>query len=343
MASSEPLVLARQRSKRRQLWMRIKRPLALAFLALVAFLLIKQARTIDWHEVGRTLQAYPAPVLGLAALLAAASHGIYSCFDLLGRAYTGHRLPVLRSMAVAFVSYVFNLNLGSLIGGVAFRFRLYSRMGLDAATITRILGTSWATNWLGYTGLAGAVFVTRSLNIPDDWAMGDVALQALGALFIALVVGYLWTCLAAEQRHWVVHGHQIDLPTGQIAVMQWLLSTVNWLVIAAIVYTLLSHRVPYPQVLGVLLLSAVAGVITHVPAGLGVLEAVFIAMLSHLVPQHELLAALLAYRALYYLAPLLLAGVVYARLEAKAKASGLGRQPAGGAPAGGHFLAGTRK
>ena len=52
---------------------------------------------------------------------------------------------------------------------------------------------------------------------------------------------------------------------------------------------------------------AIAGVITHVPAGLGVLEAVFIALLSHQLGRNELLAALILYRFLYYLAPLLLA------------------------------------
>ena len=64
--------------------------------------------------------------------------------------------------------------------------------------------------------------------------------------------------------------------------------------------------------LAVLLVAAVAGVITHVPAGLGVLEAVFVALLSHQLPQGQLLGALLAYRAIYYLLPLAIATVAYA-------------------------------
>jgi hypothetical protein len=44
-------------------------------------------------------------------------------------------------------------------------------------------------------------------------------------------------------------------------------------------------------VLGVLLVAAVAGAITHIPAGLGVLEAVFLALLSDAVPAHVLLGA----------------------------------------------------
>ena len=71
--------------------------------------------------------------------------------------------------------------------------------------------------------------------------------------------------------------------------------------------------------LGVLLTGALAGAVTHIPAGLGVLEAVFIALLAPPMSRGEVLAALLAYRALYYLAPLLIACGVYLFLEALTK------------------------
>ena len=88
-----------------------------------------------------------------------------------------------------------------------------------------------------------------------------------------------------------------------------------------IVFTLLQGRIDYPAVLAVLLIAAVAGVLAHVPAGLGVLEGVFVALLSHRVPAEELIAALLAYRAIYYLAPLVLATGVFGWTEARAKAA----------------------
>src|SRR5690606_33153529 len=113
----------------------------------------------------------PRGVLWQAAALCAASHVLYSCFDLVGRRYTGHGLPVARVMQVNFISYAFNLNFGSLIGGVAFRYRLYSRLGLAYATITRVLTLSMLTNWLGYLLLAGAVFVVAPLALPPTWKM----------------------------------------------------------------------------------------------------------------------------------------------------------------------------
>jgi uncharacterized membrane protein YbhN (UPF0104 family) len=76
-------------------------------------------------------------------------------------------------------------------------------------------------------------------------------------------------------------------------------------------------KVGYADVLCVLLIAAVAGVITHVPAGLGVLEVVFVALLSHQAPSSQLLAALLTYRAIYYIAPFAIALVLYLVTEAR--------------------------
>jgi glycosyltransferase 2 family protein len=90
----------------------------------------------------------------------------------------------------------------------------------------------------------------------------------------------------------------------------------NWLLMGAVVWALLDARVDYASVLGAMLLAAIAGVVTHVPANLGVLEAVVVATLGTRLPAHDLLAALLAYRATYYLLPLALALPAYAWSEA---------------------------
>jgi uncharacterized membrane protein YbhN (UPF0104 family) len=69
----------------------------------------------------------------------------------------------------------------------------------------------------------------------------------------------------------------------------------------------------------VLLVGAIVGVFAHVPAGLGVFEFIFVALLSHRVPEARLLAALLGYRAIYYIVPTLIAGAMYLAFELKAK------------------------
>lgn len=303
----------------------LRRGLLGAFLLAVTVLLVQQARGIEWSEVGAVLRDFPLRTLALAGALAALSHAIYASFDLVGRRWAGHELPARQVVPVTFVSYAFNLNLGALVGGFAFRYRLYSRLGLDNDAITRVLAASLVTNWIGYLALAGGVFAFGLVTPPEGWPIGALALKLLGAALLSAVALYLGACGWAQRdgtpREWSLRGHRFTLPGLRLALLQLGLSALNWATIAAVLFVLFQQKLPYGQVLGTLLLGAVAGVVAHVPAGLGVLEAVFIAMLGGQLPRGELLAALIAYRAIYYLLPLAAAIVVYFVLEARAGAA----------------------
>lgn len=300
-------------------WPWLKRGATLLFFGLVAWLLVEQGRAIAWQEVFAALRAYPPALLLGALVLGALSLGLYSCFDLLGRHYTGHALRAPTVMLVTFISYVFNLNLGSLVGGVAFRYRLYSRLKLDTATITRVLTLSMLTNWIGYLFLGGLVFGFYTPELPPGWKIGSGGLQVLGFVLLAGSMAYLLLCALSRQRSFSLRGHRLDLPSGRLALLQVAMGAANWLIMSGLVFLLLQQKIAFPTVAGVLLVAAVAGVIAHVPAGLGVLEAVFVALLSHQMPTHQLLAALVAYRVIYYLLPLVIATALYLVTEARAK------------------------
>jgi uncharacterized membrane protein YbhN (UPF0104 family) len=300
-------------------WTWTKRALSVLFFVAVAALLVRYARNIDWDDVWASVVNTPAPALAAAVVLAAGSHLLYSCFDLIGRRYTGHRLPTLTVMAVNFVSYAFNLCIGSIVGGVAFRYRLYSRLGLRKGVITRIVSMSMLTNWLGYKLLAGLLFLIHPLQLPPSWNMGNHGLQWVGAALVAISLGYVVACVRLGDRFWTVRGHDLYLPPWRMALLQMLISCINWSLMAGVIYILLQQRVPYTDVLTVLLIGAIAGVIAHVPAGLGVFEFVFVALLSHVVSEGRLIAALLGYRAIYYILPLMVASLLYLVMEIHAK------------------------
>ncbi|MBK5206041.1 MAG: UPF0104 family protein [Polaromonas sp.] len=300
-------------------WPWFKRGAAALFFAGVAALLVSQARTIEWGQVLNSLENYPLTVVWGAVLLTLTSFALYSCFDLLGRRYTGHTVGAPTVMTVTFVSYAFNLNFGSLVGGIAFRFRLYSRLGLDNGVIARIMSLSIATNWMGYVLLGGLVFSLLPPTLPPDWNIDSAHLRFIGFALLAVAAGYLGVCAFSRQRTLHVRGHAIELPSLGLASLQLLMGAGNWLLMSGIIFVLLQHRIGFSAVVSVLLLSAVAGVITRIPAGLGVLEAVFVALLSYQMPRHELLAALVAYRLVYFLAPLGVAIVVFLIMEAKAR------------------------
>ena len=299
---------------------RWKKPLTIAFFVLLIVLFTLLARRIDWSEVFQTLSEFKLRTLFIAGALTLCSFIVYACFDLIGRTYIRQPLRWKQILPVGIISYAFNLNLSAWVGGIAMRYRLYSRLGVSTSNIAKILGLSLATNWFGYMALAGVVFSSGLVTLPPGWKLSSGALQGVGGLLVLASLGYLAACRFSKKRAWSIRGIEINLPSLRMACLQLALGALNWSLMAAVIFALVPAKLDYPLVLGVLLISAIAGVVTHIPAGLGVLEAVFIALLQHEASRGSLLAGLIAYRAIYFICPLLIALVMYLGVEAKAKA-----------------------
>jgi uncharacterized membrane protein YbhN (UPF0104 family) len=297
-----------------------KRGFTLFFFIAVPVMLFLLMKNLDWNEVTHALASYKLSTLALGFLVATGSYLTYCGFDVLARRYTEHKLSVAQIVPVTFVCYAFNLNLSSWVGGIALRYRLYSRLGLDVPTITRILSLSLITNWLGYMLLAGFVFAGGFIDLPDGWKIGDTTLQLIGCVLLVVCLGYFMACRFSRKRTFTIRKQQLVLPSLNQALRQALLGALNWGLMALLIYVLLPEKAFYPAVLGILLISSIAGVIAHIPAGLGVLETVFITLMQHQFSKGQLLAALIGYRVIYFLIPLMLAVIVYLVLEKRAKA-----------------------
>ena len=296
-------------------WLRVRRWLVPLFGIAVLGLLLSHAHKIDWAGAWQALRQYP-PLVFVAVLgISTASHALYGCFDLIGRRHTRHRVPAWETWAIAVTSYAFNLNLGSLVGAVATRARLYARAGLDEVTVAQVVGLSLATNWLGYGLLAGGLCAAGGVTPPAGAMISSAMLRALGVCMVLLVAAYVVACALRRGREWRVRGRRLTLPSPRLALVQLVMATSNWALMGAAMYMLLRGQVSYGQTLGVLLAASIVGVLTPIPAGLGVLEAVYLALLSGVVKQGPLMAAVLAYRALYYVLPLLGGVVLYFALE----------------------------
>ncbi len=319
-------------SKPRRAWNFAKKAAPWVLGGVVLTLVAMQARSVDWGAAWKALKEQPPLDLATAFAMALLSYATFACYDLIGRRIVGHGAPVVRTLRIAAMGYAFNLNLGALVGALAMKVRLYGRAGVDAANAGRVIATSMLSNWLGYFIVAGAVLAIDPPPLPDEWPVTTPMVRGLGALLLVLAAVYIALTVSGKVGTLSLRGHTLELPTGRIVGWQVLLSTFNWSLMGAIVWLLLQQRVDYTTVLAVLLLAAVAGVVTHVPAGLGVIEAVFVASLGDQVPQGTLIAALLAYRAVYYLLPLGLATLGYLLIEA-AGGNGKGVAPPAAAPA----------
>ena len=298
---------------------RIKQVLLICFFLLVPALLFILIKNVDWHEVKDALQEIKPTTLALGLMVSLLSYIVYGSYDVLARKYAGHSLPITQIYPVAFVCYAFTLNLSYWVGGFALRFRLYSRLGLDASTITKIFTLSVMTNWLGYMLLAGLIFSFRLLDLPDSWKIGTTGLQIVSVVLLLILSIYLLACRFAKRRSWEIYKHKIDLPSVSLAATQIILASINWCLMALVIWIFLPAKVTYIMTLGIFLLCAMAGAIAHIPGGLGVLESIFVVMLQHQLSKGTILAALIGYRVCYFLVPLCIAVVIYFAIESRAK------------------------
>ena len=123
-----------------------------------------------------------------------------------------------------------------------------------------------------------------------------------------------------------VKGVELQMPSKRFFVAQALVSSLDWALAAGVLYCLIPGEVTisYPMFLSVFLLAQVAGIVSHVPGGLGVFESIIVLFLTHALPSVSdisgvsavsndpatpVLAALLAYRLIYYLLPLSVAAI----------------------------------
>jgi len=214
------LSAAARSARRPSLWRRCRR-WVLPLVAVVVFgLLLSHAHKVDWAGAWEALQRYPATLLLGVLGVATASHALYGCYDLIGRRHIRHRVPAWRTWAIAVTSYAFNLNLGSLVGGIALRARLYARAGLDEASVAQVVGVSLATNWLGYGLLAGGLFAAGIISPPRQASIGAGALRGLGVVMILLAAAYVVACAFSRGRQWQLRGRKLRLPSAKLALIQ---------------------------------------------------------------------------------------------------------------------------
>ena len=290
---------------------------ALLLFAAALVILHRHAQAYRPSEVRRALRNLQAWQPFAALGLAAASYLLLTLYDMLALRHIGRTLPYRRVALASFTGYAFShtLGFGSLIGA-SIRYRVYTPMGLAAGEVAE---TSAFVVVTFMTGLV-AVFPLVALLDPsslDTLGISRPAGIAIGTLGSVLMAGYVALGWWIE-RPIRLFGYPIHLPRPQTAVAQILLSVADLSLVAAVLYACLPHAsaVGYLHVLAVYVLAFVAGLISHVPGGLGVFDAVVLVGLSARLPADQILAGLLAFRVVYQLIPLVGAGILFGAVEA---------------------------
>lgn len=290
-------------------WLRRWGPPILALAVFTAALLVLRGelRTLRYADLMAALLSQPLGALGLAVLLTLANYAALGGYDLLALRYVGRAVAPGRVMLASFVAYALSNNVGfGALTGASVRYRFYSRWGVTPAELSRIVLFYMTTFWLGLMLLGGLSLALDPMPalraLPGHrWAtVAGVALIGLCALY---ALGP-----AVRRAPLRLGGLTVSLPSpGQVA-GQFALSSLDWALAAGAAWVLLPPgRVGFPLFLGAYLTAQLVALASHVPGGVGVFETLLLLLLRPVLPAGELLPALLVYRTVYYLLPLVLA------------------------------------
>jgi len=308
-------------------WLHVAWPVVgLALLVAAGFVLHRELGGHHLADILAGLRGIPPARILLAAALAGASYWLLGFYDVLALRYVRQAIPYGRTLFTAFVSYAFGHNLGvATLTGSAIRYRMYVSSGLSATEVATVAGFCTLTSAIGLVSLISAALLLEPDRAAEALHLPSLLMRLAGSLLAVLVLLYLvWA--SSARRGIAVRGWLIRAPGVKIALPQVALGAIDVGLAAAVLWAVLpdSAGIGLAAFAGLYAIAMTAGLISHIPGGLGVFETVILLSLPQ-VPRNELLGALLAYRAVYYLLPLVLAALLFGVRELQAHTPRLSR------------------
>jgi len=298
-------------------------------MAFAFWFVSKKLKGVTWQEVQQGFEGLPTSHIVGALLLTVCNYIILTGYDWIAIRHLKKKLPISKMMAGAIVGYSSGNVLGWLFGGNIVRYRMYSRWGFSTFEIIALVSILSITFWLGLFLLAGVAFLVLPVKLPADvremltfesklWGHVSLDPSLLGMIFLACVGAYLVSCLLIR-RPIRFRDYSVALPPFRLSAMQLIVSAGDFLLATATLYILLPPEVVGPDkinfstVLIAYLTAQICAVLTHVPGGYGLLEAILLTFLEGPDADNKgaVLCAVILFRIIYYFLPFAVAAVIF--------------------------------
>jgi hypothetical protein len=298
-------------------------------IATGALLALRHAlRNVDYDQVYSVVRDTDFSVIALALMLVTASYGSITLYDWLALHTMGRKDVPYRIAALAsFTSYPIAHGIGAvaLISPVI-RYRIYADNGVGPIGIANICFLTGLTFWLGNMTALGfcLLYEPTAISVIDHLSPAANRLLALTLLCgVGAFLAWSWFHPRSVGRNqWLV-----KLPSGPLVLLQILIGLLDLTAAALAMYVLVPAdlNVGVFRLIAVFIAATLLGFASHAPAGLGVFDATILIGLGG-EDREQLLAALLMFRFLYHLVPLMIALTLFGGVEAlrylRAKARG---------------------
>ena len=290
------------------------------FFILATGMLWWQLRNYSFHDILDAIFAIPKRNLVAACVACFAGYLALALYDYLALNYVGGRVSWWKWMLAGMLGFAISNNAGhAVVSGGAIRYRLYTRWRITGGDILKMLTFSGFTYFLGCT----AIVIIGFFLIPADvLEQSSGASMGLGALFIfclGVLLAYFGMTVFFHDKQVRIGQIIFKIPQTKTAFLQTILGITDSVLAGMVLYFCLIPfwHISFGTYIGLFVIAQTTGVFSQVPGGIGVFETIFLLALPPEVDKATVFGALLAYRIIYYVLPLLGVGslfVLYERL-----------------------------
>ena len=287
----------------------------LGIFILAIWLLYSKIQSYSLAEIRYSLRQIPNSRITFSFCLMVLNYLVLIGYDWLALKAIKKALTFSKICMVSFCGCVIGFNFGALLGGSSVRYRLYSAWGFSAMDVVRLVVMVAISFWVGAMGLAGLIFIFAPPDIPPELGMDPTWIRPLGFFLVGICSVYLAACHFARGRAITIYGKEFALPPLPIAIAQSMVAGLDLIIAASCLYVLLpADSISFLEFLPTYLLAQTATVLTHVPGGIGIIEVIIINLTPDVATQ-QIFASILAFRAVYYLFPLIFVAIILGGYE----------------------------
>jgi uncharacterized membrane protein YbhN (UPF0104 family) len=289
---------------------------SVAIAGLAAYVLYTTFQYISLADVLANVRATPSRTLWLAAACAAVAFTVLAAYEVVVVRYVKHCIGRAKPVMTALIAFPLGHAVGqAMLSGSAMRYRMYAPAGFSAMEVGATVLLCGLPYLLAFGLLfdLALVFAAEPLaplfRISSEWLF---ALGCLGLVKDAAYLLFVWR----RRKPIKLGGWAVNLPTLRLTWLQLVVGVADIVLVCSVLYLLLpdSAAIAFLPFLAVYLASVLVGVVSHVPAGLGVLESMLLLLLPD-VPPEQLLASVLLYRVIYEVIPLVIALALWGSYE----------------------------
>lgn len=292
---------------------------ALGVLIAAGWVLRGKVGDLEFGQIWERLHRTSWSDIGVSLVCTAGAYLVLTIYDSTAFEYIRRPMRLTRIMYVSFVAYAFSHNIGvGAVSGGSVRYRFYSRWGVSTYDIATVIIFGGMAYMLGIVAVAGIIMVVNADHLAAVLGLPSAAAKAVGVVAVMIGSAYLiWSLIGRPA--FTLKGRRFQPPSIRIGLKQVTTACLEWGFASAALFFLLPDDigVNYWHFVGIYVIGYVAGMMSQAPGGIGVFEAALLLMLPEEAPKEAVLAAVLAYRALYFLLPFVIALCMMGASEAR--------------------------